>query len=119
MADERAERDERRGVEARATTLLAGSIAIVGLVLAAIRDFDYPNSWIAVAGIITVLAGILISAILALMSLVSALKVKSVEVGDRPAADADIEEQIEYRKQKVETMDARGREDPPASEGAC
>jgi hypothetical protein len=71
--DERAERDERRGIEARASALLAAGAAVVGLVATAFRDLNVEGAerdrllvLIAVASFVMVIALVLAARALSL-----------------------------------------------------
>lgn len=108
IARERAEREERRGVETRATTLLAGSVAIIGLTAAAIKDINYPDAPFWKTVIVGLLALIFIYALLAVQSLVLALRIHDVAAGARPRDD-DHEGLIRFFRTKAERISSQNK----------
>jgi hypothetical protein len=98
--DERTEREERRGLEARASTLLAAGAAVVGLVATAVRDVavsgperDRLLSLLVVASLVMVVA---LGMVARALSLVMTRGGHAADQGVRAHAEADVIAQQNY-----------------------
>lgn len=111
LQEERTERDERRGLETRATTLLAASIAAVGFVVNATSSAELQDL---TEG--EILSGAVIATLLvvtfgsAIYRLQRALRVKSVKAGVRPGTEAPLVDRIKFHQDKVKRIETQNLE---------
>lgn len=103
---EKVERDERRGLETRATTLLAAAITTLGFVAVAVRGADLegfgPTARYIGAAIGTCIT---LGLIVAVAQLFRALRTKGARTGARPDRRDSLDTWIKHQSEKITAIE--------------